>query len=90
MDGAGVRSPGELSSGGGISVTLVKARHVGDVFYSPSTTGHNGIWHTTRNVVEANPRLGVQGFVSARRPMSGGTEKMEVRTSQVVPNAAAA
>ncbi len=89
-DGAGVRSPGGLYSGGGGTRPLGKARHVGDLFYSPSTTGHNGIWHTTKNVVEANPGSGVRSFVSESREMNKGTEKMEVRTSQAVRDAAGA
>ncbi len=88
-DGAGVRSP-ELSSGGDGRVALGYARHTGDVFYSPSTTGHNGIWDTTKSVIEANPGSGVRRHLSRARQMARGTEKMEVRTSQAVRNAAAA
>ncbi len=77
-------------SGGGGTVNLGTARHVGDVFYSPSITGHNGIWYSVGYVVEANPSSGVRAYPSRSRQMNKGTQKMYVRATQSTRNAAGA
>ncbi|MBP3223200.1 MAG: hypothetical protein J6M18_04660 [Actinomycetaceae bacterium] len=62
----------------------------GDIFYSPSSTGHVGIYYTNSIIVEA-PGVGKKSH-SAHRwnvKVNNGTEIMHVKTSQANRNKAA-
>ncbi|QRZ61332.1 YiiX/YebB-like N1pC/P60 family cysteine hydrolase [Rothia sp. ZJ932] len=63
MDGSSESMPAaapqaEVASGGGRTVALQSSKYIGDIFYSSNSTagiphGHNGIYYTNSNYVEA-------------------------------------
>nr|WP_239541326.1 hypothetical protein [Pullulanibacillus pueri] len=81
---------------GGSSGTkkLVKSRHKGDVFYTPSSTlgiqhGHNGIYSTTNEIVESIPKKGVRVIKYNGRNVEKNAVMQEVSVSQSKRSSAA-
>ncbi|QGH34063.1 hypothetical protein GI584_08540 [Gracilibacillus salitolerans] len=66
---------------------LEPARNKGDIFYTPSSTlgiqhGHNGIYHTTTNIVESIPDTGVRKIKYNARNVEAKAVMQYVQSSQ--------
>ncbi len=66
---------------------LEPARNKGDLFYTPSSTlgiqhGHNGIYHTTTNIVESIPDTGVRKIKYNARNVEKDAVMQSVQSSQ--------
>ncbi|SFM23457.1 Uncharacterized protein YycO [Gracilibacillus orientalis] len=73
---------------------LVPARNKGDLFYTPSSTlgiqhGHNGIYHTTTNIVESIPDTGVRKIKYNARNVEANAVMQYVQSSQSTRDKAA-